>query len=252
MKDKRDKILNISLPIISVLMVLIVWAIAALSVNSEYILPSISQTAKALLEVLKSGEFYSSLAFTLLRSVLAFLISFLHASLLVFLSKRFSVAKGLITPIISILRALPTVAVVLILLFWTNSFVAPIIVTMLVILPTIFTGVSALYDSVDKGQLLMCKAFNVDKKQRLTKVILPQIAPSLLTLIGSNLSLNLKLMVAAEVLSATPNSIGLMLNTSKVFFEISSLLALVCVCIVFGLIIEGVFSLISKKVGKWQ
>ncbi len=252
MKDKRDKILNILLPILSILIVLIIWVIASVSVNSEYILPSISETARALIMVLKSGEFYSSLAFTLLRSVIAFLISFLLAALLVFLSKRFSVAKGLITPIISILRALPTVAVVLILLFWTNSFIAPIIVTMLVILPTIYTGLSALYDGVDKGQLLMCKAFSVSKKQRLTKVIIPQIAPSLLMLIGSNLSLNLKLMVAAEVLSATPNSIGLMLNTSKVFFEIASLLALVCVCIVFGLVIEGVFSLISKKVGKWQ
>ena len=252
MKDKRDKILNISLPIISILIVLVIWAIASFSVNSEYILPSILQTARALIEVLKSGEFYSSLAFTLLRSVIAFLISFSIAALLVFLVKRFSLAKGLITPIVSILRALPTVAVVLILLFWTNSFIAPIIVTMLVILPTIYTGLSALYDGVDKGQLLMCKAFNVGKKQKLTKVIIPQIAPSLLTLIGSNLSLNLKLMVAAEVLSATPNSIGLMLNTSKVFFEIASLLALVCVCIIFGLIIEGVFNLISKKVGKWQ
>lgn len=252
MKDKREKILSISLPIISILIVLTIWWVAAISVNSEYILPTISQTVTALIEVLKSGEFYSSLAFTLLRTLIAFLVSFLTAALCVFLSKRYKTAKGLIEPIISVLRALPTVAVVLILLFWTTSFIAPIVVTTLVILPTIYTGLSNLYDGIDKGQLLMCKAFNVGKKQTLTKVIIPQITPSMLLLIGGNLSLNLKLMVAAEVLAATPKSIGLMLNTSKVFFEISSLLALVCICIIFGVIIESVFSLISKKVGKWQ
>ncbi len=252
MKDKRDKILSIALPIVSILIVLIVWTVASVMAGSEYILPNIKQTAVALWQVLKSGEFYLSLALTLLRTLIAFVISFLLAFLFTFLTKRYKTCKGIINPIISILRALPTVAVVLILLFWTNSQVAPVIVTMLVVLPTIYNGLCALYDGVDKGQLLMCKAFNVPKKEVTKKVILPQIAPSLCLSIGANLSLNLKLMVAAEVLSATANSIGLMLNTSKVFFEMSSLLALVCVCIVFGLLIEWAFSLISKKVGKWQ
>lgn len=251
MKDKRDKILNIVLPLISVVVVLIIWAIVAFSVNSEYILPSISETLVALIAVLSNGEFYLSLAFTLLRTLISFVVSFAIASVCVFLSKRYKVASGLITPLLSILRALPTVAIVLLLLFWTNSQITPVIVTMLVILPTTFTGLCGLYDGIDKGQLRMCKAFCVEKKQILKNVIIPQMAPSLLVLIGSNLSLNLKLMVAAEVLSATPKSIGLMLNTSKVFFEIASLLSLVCVCIFLGLVIEWIFGLLSKKVGKW-
>lgn len=252
MKNKREKILNISLPIISLLTVIGIWVLASLSVDSEYILPSVLQTLRAFVVVVKSAEFYSSLAFTLLRTLISFVLSFSVASVCLFLSKRYRVARGLISPIISILRALPTVSIVLLLLFWTNSQVAPVIVTMLVILPSTYTGLGGLYDGIDKGQIRMCKAFSVDRKSIIKRVILPQMAPSLFLLVGSNLSLNLKLMVAAEVLSATPKSIGYMLNTSKVFFEIASLLSLVCVCVVLGLLIEWLFGLISKKVGAWQ
>lgn len=252
MKNKREKILNISLPIISLLTVVGVWALIALSVDSEYILPSVLQTLRAFVVVVKSAEFYSSLAFTLLRTLISFVLSFLIATVCLFLSKRYRIARGIISPLISVLRALPTVAIVLLLLFWTNSQIAPVIVTMLVILPTIFSGLGGLYDGIDKGQIRMCKAFTVDRKTLIKKVIIPQMAPSLLLLVGSNLSLNLKLMVAAEVLSATPKSIGYMLNNAKVFFEIASLLALVCVCVVLGLLIEWIFGLISKKVGAWQ
>lgn len=252
MKNKREKILNISLPIISLLTVVGVWALIALSVDSEYILPSVLQTLRAFVVVVKSAEFYSSLAFTLLRTLISFVLSFLIATVCLFLSKRYRIARGIISPLISVLRALPTVAIVLLLLFWTNSQIAPVIVTMLVILPTVFSGLGGLYDGIDKGQIRMCKAFMVDRKTLIKKVIIPQMAPSLLLLVGSNLSLNLKLMVAAEVLSATPKSIGYMLNNAKVFFEIASLLSLVCVCVVLGLLIEWIFGLISKKVGAWQ
>ena len=69
---------------------------------------------------------------------------------------------------------------------------------------------------------------------------------------GSGFSLNLKLMVAAEVISQTAYSIGYMLNTSKIYFEVATMIALVLVTVAIGLIIEGVFSFLSKKAGKWK
>ena len=98
----------------------------------------------------------------------------------------------------------------------------------------------------------MCKTFNVGKGDFIKKVALPEIMPEFLNTVGSNLSLNLKLMVAAEVIASTANSLGVMLNQGKVYFETAQMLSIVAVIVIIGLIIEYLFRFISKKVGKWQ
>ena len=96
----------------------------------------------------------------------------------------------------------------------------------------------------------MCKVFGVSGKKRLKKVVFPQIAPEFISAAGAGLTLNLKLMVAAEVLSQTARSMGYLLNTSKIYFEISAMLALVLVTVVTGLMIEWAFAFMAKKAVK--
>jgi NitT/TauT family transport system permease protein len=221
-------------------------------INRQALLPSISQTFLALIDVFSHGEFYLSLLFTLLRSIVAFLVSFILAFTFAYFSYKKENFKLAITPIIRVLRALPTIAVVLLLLVWTNSQIAPVIVTMLVVLPTLYTNVLTAFSEIDKDALEMCAVFSVDKKQTLFKVSIPQILPSMLIAVGAGISLNIKLMVAAEVLSYTSQSIGYFLHISRLYDETATMIALVIVTVIIGVIIEWGFGLLSKKVGKWQ
>ena len=250
--QKIQKTLNFLLPILSVLSIVAVWAVAAAKVDSEYILPSPIESLSAMFALFGEREFYNALFNTLLRAFEAFAISFILSFVLAVLSDKSEIAVKIISPIIAIIRALPTIAVVLLLLFWTTSYIAPIIVTMLVVLPTVYTEITNALSSVDKKQIEMCKVFNVSEKDVIMKVKAPQILPSVYKTVGSGFSLNLKLMVAAEVISQTAYSIGYMLNTSKIYFEVSTMIALVIVTVAIGLIIEGVFSFLSKKAGKWK
>ena len=249
---KKDKILNLILPILTVGCIFILWSVSAMVIDNQYLLPNLKLTFTSLITLLKSGEFYLAFLYTLLRSIIAFIVSFVLAMVLALIGNVNSTVKRVIKIFISIFRALPTIAVVLLLLFWTNSQVAPVIVTMLVVLPTVYTNVDNSLNEIDKDQLQMCKLFNVDDKVILTKVKIPQIAPSMVNAIGSGLSLNLKLMVAAEVLSQTANSLGYMLNTSKVYFEISTMIAIVLVSVIVGIVIESTFSKLSERLGKWK
>ncbi len=252
---KVNKWLNLILPVVSIIAVIVVWVIAWLITGSEYILPSVSGTLAAFFELFGSGKFYPAFAMTLLRSLIAFAVSFLLAFLLALLSKKSDKAERVLSPIISIIRALPTIAIVLLLLFWTNSNVAPIVVTSLVVFPTTYTGVRNVLDSVDEEAILACKVFGVSKREIFYKVRLPQITPPALKLIGSGLSLNIKLMVAAEVLSATPKSLGNMLNFAyynSLDLGVVSMLALVLVVVIIGVTIEGAFNILSRKSGAWK
>ena len=249
---KFSRLLNFLLPIIALLSVLLVWVVASAVVDSEYILPSVGQTVSALFSVLGRGEFYLAFLFTLLRSMIAFIISFTLAFVLSFFCVRNTIVRKVVEPIISVIRALPTIAVILLLLFWTNSKVAPVVVTLLVVLPTSYTHLISAFESIDKTAVEASLVDGADQKQSFTFVEFPQIAPAFFKAIGGGVSLNFKLMGAAEVLAQTANSIGYMLNASKVYFEIPTLMALVLVAVVFGVVVEFIFNKISFKLGEWK
>ena len=246
----RDKVLNIALPIITVAVLVVLWVIAAQAVNSAYVLPTVGETVAALFGLFKSAEFYAAYFNTLLRSVIAFFISFALAFIFAFFAYKSEKARRALKPLIVIIRALPTIAVVLLLVLWTSSKVAPIIVTMLVVFPTLYNNLYAALSGIDKDLNEMCKVFGISEKKRLKKVVFPQIAPEFISAAGAGLTLNLKLMVAAEVLAQTARSFGYLLNTSKIYFEISTMLALVLITVITGLIIEFLFSFWAKKAVK--
>lgn len=249
---KQDKILNLILPIISIACMMLLWTAGAIVADNKYILPSVMQTLNEFFGLFASTKFYLALAFTFVRSAIAFSLSFLISAVLAYLSSRVKFAEKVILPIISVIRALPTLAIILLLLFWTNNQVAPVVVTMLVVMPTSYTSLKNALDGVDKTSIEAAKVDGADKKHLFFLIELPQLSPSLLNVVGGGLSLNLKLMVAAEVMSATAKSLGTMLNISSYNAEIANMLALVLVVLILGLVIEFLFNTLSKKAGSWR
>lgn len=252
MKEKSVKIINKILPVLTILFLIGVWSIVAVGVNSEYILPSVKTTAEKFFAQFLSTAFYHAFFLTLLRSLIAFIIAFALAFLLAVAVVKTRFIRGVVAPIMSVMRALPTIAVVLLLLFWTNSQVAPVVVTMLVVLPTLYTHLESAFGGLDKTVIEAGRVDGADEIKVFSKIELPQAMPSVFSAIGSGISLNFKLMVAAEVIAQTANSLGYLLNTAKVYFEIAEMLATVCVAVLFGVIIEWVFGVLSKKSGEWR
>ncbi|MBO7345367.1 MAG: ABC transporter permease subunit [Clostridia bacterium] len=252
MKANKNKLLNLILPVFSVACLVIVWAVASFTIDNEYILPSVSQTAKEFAMLFCQTEFYLALTSTLLRSLIAFIVAFILGGLCAILAFKMPLFLKVTQPIIAIIRALPTIAVVLLLLFWTNSKIAPIIVTTLVVLPTIYTQIINALFGLDKTVAEAGRVDGADEKQVFLNIELPQILPTVYDTIGSGFSLNFKLMVAAEVIAQTANSLGFMLNISKVYFEIAKMLALVCVSVILGVIIEIILARLSRKADGWR
>lgn len=248
----KKNVVSALLPFITLAACVLLWSFAAKIVGTEYILPSVSQTLSALFKLLKGGEFYRSFALTFLRTLVAFSISFSLGFLLAFIKSRAPLSGGVIEPIVSVLRALPTIAIILLLLLWTNSRVAPVVVTLLVVLPTSYAHLLSAFESIDKTSVEAGRVDGAGGKQTFAFIEFPQIAPAFFKAAGGGLSLNFKLMVAAEVLAQTANSIGYMLNTAKAYFEIAQMTALVLFSVVACVIIERAFNYIAEKVGEWR
>lgn len=247
--NKFNKLLNLILPLITVLVIILVWFFGSVIVDETIILPTPIDALGKMFSLFVSGVFWINLLGTIGRSLIAFGVSFVLGLGFAILIKFSNVSKPIIKIIISIIRAMPTIAVILLLLLWTNSKVASVVVTMLVVLPTMFSSMQEALNKIDKDIIDMMKIYNISKKDMFLKYILPIIMPSTIRSIGTGLALNIKLIVAAEVIAGTAKSIGNMMSEAKIYFETAELFAIVVFMIILSVVIELVFARIANKVG---
>lgn len=247
--NKYNRVLNLILPIITILVIILIWLLGAVIVNEPIILPTPFTTITSIISLLGTKVFWGNLLGTLGRSLVAFFVSFILGLGFAIAVKFSNISKSIIKIIISIIRAMPTIAVILLLLLWTNSKVASVVVTMLVVLPTMFSSMQEALNKIDKDIIDMMKIYNISKKDMFLKYVLPIIMPSTIRSIGTGLALNIKLIVAAEVIAGTAKSIGNMMAEAKIYFETAELFAMVVLMIILSVTIELVFTKIASKVG---
>ena len=109
---------------------------------------------------------------------------------------------------------------------------------------------AAAFGKIDGDLIEMAKVFGAEKRKIAAKIVVPCVAPEFIEAAGAGITLSLKLMVAAEVIAHTPRSIGYMLSTSKTYFEIPEMTALVIVTVALGLITGLLFKSLSEAVKK--
>lgn len=228
------------------------WAIAYASVKNDYILPSFSSAVSAMGGLFISSFFWKAFAFSLLRTVIAFLISFALALALAVLSKLIPAVRGILKPIVAALRVLPAVAVILLLLVWTSPAAAPVAVAAMVCFPMLYSAFLSAFDGVEGGLIEMCKAYRVSVKDRVFKAYIPLSLPYMLDECGAQLSLALKITVSAEVLAKTYISLGGMISEAKMYVEVSTLMALTLVTVAAGALIELAFFGIKRLAVRWR
>lgn len=222
---------------------LAVWGIAYLIVGNGSIVPAFSDCVRALGSLLVSSAFYAAFFSTLLRVLCAFSISFVSALFLAVVSYLLPYFAKILAPIVSVLRVLPTLAVLLILLLFTSGALAPVAVAFLTLFPMLYTGLYAALKQTDTQLIEMSRVYKVPKKRQAFSLYLPTILPVAAREGAAAFALALKLVVSAEVLAMTAKSLGGMMQESKAYLDIPSLFALVLTALLVGLVIEGLGAL---------
>jgi NitT/TauT family transport system permease protein len=244
--------LNIICTVLSLAILVSAWLVTYAIVRNDYIVPSFTDTLKSSFALFASTDFWLAFLNTFLRTVLAFLISFLLAAVCASLSSLSKIFSAIINPVMIILRALPTLAVVLILLVWTTPKIAPIVICALVLFPMIYAQFMAAIGEIDGGLKDMAQVYNIPKKDRLFKIYLPQVAQNALAQVGANLSLGLKVMISAEVIANTAKSLGGMMSYARAYLEMPRLAALTFVAIILGFIFELGLGALTKITQRWK
>lgn len=250
---KRFKIQkNFIFSLFSVVFLWLFWLIAYFIVRNDYLLPSVWDTLRETGRLMGTGEFWRAFGGTLLRTLVAFALSLVSGTGLAVTARLFTGVRAFFAPVVSVLRSLPTVAVILVILLWTSPAVAPVIVSMLVLLPAVYSAALSALDEVQEEYGELIRAFRVGKARSAVKLYLPLAAPPVLGQAGGIFSLGLKITVSGEVLASTYRSLGGMMQEAKMYVQMPALLALTLVTVLTGFLLEGLCRLACRLLVRWR
>ncbi len=244
---------NFAISAFAILFLWLIWIVAYFAVGNDYLLPSFWETFASMGRLLGGKAFWVAFGASLLRTLLAFAVSFLFGVTFAVIARCFSPVRAFFAPIVSFLRTVPTLAVVLLLLAWLIApSVAPVLVGMLVLFPAVYAAALASFDEVAQSYGRLATVYNVSVRRRVFQMYLPLCAPALLSQSGAILSLGLKIVVSGEVLANTYRSLGGMMQDAKMFTDIPTLLALTLVCVLAGFALEGICYGAHKLIVRWR
>lgn len=239
---------------VAVAAILLAWLAAYAGVRNPSIVPSPWETVKEACALMGSGEFWRAFGGTLLRTFLAFVLSLALGTTLAVLASVHPFVRAFLAPIVSVLRTLPTMAIVLILIILTGYDYAavPVLIGLLVLLPVLYAATLASIDEVKKEYGMVAETFRVPTAKKLFCMYLPLAAPPVLAQTGSVFSLGLKIVVSGEVLAQTAKSLGRMMQDASVYTAVPKLFALTLLCVLTGFALEGLCALIKWIVVRWE
>lgn len=229
---------------ISILLLICIWLITALVVDKEYLIPYPSSVVKSLFNLISQKNFLSIIQTTLTSCFISFFISFILAMILAITSYIFPILEDVFKPIINILKAVPTISILLVTLIWLPASKSPILVGSIILCPMMFSSFLTSLKGVDNKLIELSKLYNVSILDRITKLYIPSILEPLFSQSKSCISLSVKLTIAAEVLAHTMNSIGIQMQIAKTFLEMDTIFAWTIIAITLSLLLEGLISLI--------
>ena len=241
-----EKRFNIIYSIAAIFLMWAVWLIAEAAVKNDGFIAPFGKSAKEFFALFSNGFFWKSVFASLLRTVTAFILSFISALGCACLAVAFKPFAAFMRPVTAFFRTLPTMAVLLLILVWLTPLTAPVAVSMLVLFPMIYSQLSDRIGGVDSELLQMAKVYKLSAGKRLLNIYLPHVAPLAVEQTGANISFGLKLIVSAEVMASTYAALGGMISEAQTYINLPRMAALTLACVALGIMCEWLFRLISR------
>jgi len=222
------------------LIYLAVWEAVSLLVGKELLLPSPLSTLTRLAVLLTKGESWLFSGLTLLRIMTGYVIGVLLGVLLAVLTARYHFAEALLSPLRAIVKASPVTSFILLALLWLSSDMVPLVISVLMVVPMVWTATAETILQTDPRLIEMGRMFGLSSWQIVKKIYVQSVLPQFLAACTTSLGFAWKSGVAAEIIALPQKSIGYMLYQSKLRIETVDLFAWTLMIVALSMLLEWV------------
>lgn len=226
---------------------LLLWQGIYLLVQKEILIASPLATARRIIELCGTAEFWRITGGSLLRILCGFLSGLLIGTALATLSAAMPFLHALFRPLVGIAKATPVASFIILALCWIGTGKVPAFIAALMVFPILFGNVYEGIRTTPADLLEMGGSFCLSRKTVFLQIYLPHVFPYFLAGTTTALGLAWKAGIAAEVLSTPRDSIGLMLHNAKIYIETVDLFAWTVVVILLSMLLERLLVLLLGR-----
>jgi NitT/TauT family transport system permease protein len=237
----------ISAVFLGLVFVLVLWEAIALGTNQTF-LPEFFACLRQAFYFLSLSATWVDLGYSCLRILISLVISFILGTLLGQLSGYFPWLEKFLYPLVTVLKALPTVALVLLLVIYVPHF--SLYVVSIVLFPVIYQaslqGASQAYQRFWPILELEGRCHWI---KNITKVTLPLSADYLILALLQAVGMGFKVEVMAETFARTNlfKGIGADIYFCYTELDYSSMMAYVLIVLLVSLALDGLLLWLKKK-----
>lgn len=239
--------------LISIIIWILIWFIAAFFIDNEILLPTPLAVAHTFWGLIRQKDFYISILSSLRGIGLGFLTGLLSGIVLAVISYINSFACSFISIFIKCIKSIPVASFVILVLFWISGKELSILISAMIVLPVIYTNVLSGLGSTDIKMLEFAKVFRISVFKKIRYIYIPSIMPALISACSVTIGYAWKSGVAAEIIGLINNSIGNELYKTKLYLDTPGLFAWTITIVLISFICEKavicVLTLINRRIG---
>ncbi len=239
--------------ILPVLGFMLLWeGFARLKLFNPELFPPMTEVFVGMFDLLKTGTLVIDIFWSSFRAIVGFAAGSALGILVGVLTGRTKFFDVTVTPLMQVLRAIPSVALVPLVIAWVGLGETPkiILVTWGVYFPTwinAYIGVS----SVDINYVRAAQCLGADYKTIMRKVVLPSALPIIVAGMRVGIALAFLNLVAAEMAGAS-KGLGFRIQYSHMIFKIDHMISAIIWLGILGAGFDRGFASFINKLFPWQ
>ena len=227
-----------------------IWALASYLVAKPLLFPSPLAVFERLLTLMRTRDFYLITATSLWNILSGILIAVFGGCLLAVITSRISLLREAILPVMTVIKATPVASFIILALIWIGSARVPTFITVLIVLPVIWTNLDVGFSKMDPQLVEVAKVYQMPTLRRIRILTIPSLKPYFVSACRTSLGLAWKAGIAAEIIAMPRQTIGTMIGEAKLYIMTTDMFAWTLTVILLSLVIEFVFSALLKRLGR--
>lgn len=224
--------------LLGLLLVALLLQCASSAKQDSLVFPSLPAILRAFFQLLTRGATYRLIGTTLLHLFISLSIASLIGLALGWLEGSCRSLRVLFTPLMTLFRSIPLVVLVVVVMVLAAYRLVPYIVSVIILIPIISEAACEGYLHIDRELKDICRLNGGVTCYSIFHVYLPLMAGYIRQAYINAVGMGIKIIVSAEYLVQTKNSLGKAVNTSIYFSDYQNIYAYALIMILLVVLLS--------------
>ncbi len=226
---------------------IIVWHYWSKKIGNEIFLPSPEKTFQTFKQILGEETFWLRITNTLRKIMQGFSWAVVVGFLLGTTASFLTVIRVLADTLMGMIKAVPVASFTILALLFMKSENMAVLVSFIIVLPSVYTNVMTGYDRVERDMKEMSRIYRISVLARIRYMYLPHVLPALFAACQVGIGLAFKSGVSAEVIAQTTQSVGYELYQAKLYLNTDRLFAWTMIIIILSTLFSQLVKLLFRE-----